>query len=118
MKIILTGEPKSTNNIYKSHCRFGFPTVYMSTTGKDLKKDYQKQLVAQWRKQPIEEDITLTMRIFFGRKGKHDIDNFNKIIWDSLTGIVWKDDSQIVELHIYKDFDKKNPRVELDIECI
>lgn len=31
-----------------------------------------------------------------------DIDNATKALFDSLNGIVWKDDAQIVELHIYK----------------
>lgn len=37
---------------------------------------------------------------------------------DALTGIVWLDDSQIVEAHVFKGYDKANPRIEISIEVI
>ena len=47
------------------------------------------------------------------REAKEDIDNFNKLAFDACTGMVWEGDSQIVELHITKAYDKANPRIEL-----
>lgn len=35
-------------------------------------------------------------------QGKPDIDNIAKIICDSLNGIAYKDDAQVVELRVYK----------------
>ncbi|QIM50777.1 RusA family crossover junction endodeoxyribonuclease [Hydrogenophaga crocea] len=32
---------------------------------------------------------------------------------DAGTGLLWEDDSQIVELTLRKDYDKTNPRIEL-----
>jgi len=55
------------------------------------------------------------MELFLNRQGKIDIDNFSKIVLDSCTGIVWNDDSQIQSLLIIKNYDKKNPRIELDV---
>jgi Holliday junction resolvase RusA-like endonuclease len=43
------------------------------------------------------------------------LDNFNKLWQDALTGIVYEDDSQIAELHLYRDYDKANPRLEVVI---
>lgn len=37
--------------------------------------------------------------------GRPDVDNFFKGICDSLNGVFWKDDSQIVEAHIAKVYD-------------
>lgn len=45
---------------------------------------------------------------------KPDIDNVIKIICDSLNGIAYKDDAQIVEIHAYK-FYSDDPRVEVVI---
>lgn len=45
---------------------------------------------------------------------KPDIDNVIKIICDSLNGIAYKDDAQIVELNTYKYY-SDNPRVEVNI---
>lgn len=113
--ITLLGEPRSTNNIYKYHCRFGRPAGYMSANGKNLKIDYQWQIKNQWKKKPLMGPITARFTLYFSRKGKHDIDNFSKLLLDALTGVVWEDDSQIEELHIKKDFDRSNPRIEIEI---
>ncbi|RKJ60401.1 RusA family crossover junction endodeoxyribonuclease, partial [Butyricicoccus sp. 1XD8-22] len=42
---------------------------------------------------------------------KPDVDNLAKGIKDGITGVIWKDDSQIVELHISK-FYSEEPRAE------
>lgn len=39
----------------------------------------------------------------FKDKVRRDIDNYAKLILDSLTGIIWEDDSQVVELKITKE---------------
>lgn len=36
-----------------------------------------------------------------------------KALLDAMTGIVYKDDSQINELHVFKEIDKENPRTEV-----
>lgn len=116
IKLILLGEPKSTNNIYKYHCKFGFPSGYMSAEGKKLKESYQKQLAKQWSTMPLKGSIRLKVELFFKRGGRHDYDNFGKILNDSFTGIVWDDDSQVEDARIIKNIDKENPRIEVEIE--
>jgi len=37
---------------------------------------------------------------------------------DALTGIVWEDDSQIVEALVKKRYDKENPRIEIVINTL
>ena len=111
--ITLRGTPKSTNHIYKVTCRGKFATVYMTKAGKDLKESYQWEAKSQWKKKPLTGDVSVSIVFYFGDKRKHDIDNYNKILLDALSGIVWEDDEQITELHINKEYDKENPRVEL-----
>lgn len=48
---------------------------------------------------------------------KPDIDNVAKIILDSLNGIAYKDDTQVVDLHVRKGYSEQ-PRVEVIIEEI
>ena len=116
IKITLLGEPKSTSHIYKYVCRGGFPSGYMSAQGKALKEDYAWQAKTQYKKVPLEGNLKVESIIYFGTKRKCDLDNFNKLTFDSLSSIVWKDDSQIVELLLKKKYDKENPRIELTIE--
>lgn len=44
-----------------------------------------------------------------------DCDNYCKAVLDSLNGIVWLDDAQIVALHVYKFYSDK-PRVMVKVE--
>ena len=45
---------------------------------------------------------------------KPDLDNVAKIILDALNGIAYKDDSQVVRMHIEKEYaDDEKPRVEV-----
>lgn len=45
-----------------------------------------------------------------------DLDNTLKATLDSLRGVAFGDDSQVVELHAYRADDKENPRVEIQVE--
>jgi Holliday junction resolvase RusA-like endonuclease len=68
------------------------------------------QIPASWSKKKQEEARK-------GRQkptGRPDCDNFAKGILDSLKGLMWKDDSQIVELTISKEY-SDTPRAEVDI---
>lgn len=46
---------------------------------------------------------------------KPDGDNIAKIIFDSLNGIAYKDDSQIVELRVIKRYTEDKERVEFEL---
>ena len=46
---------------------------------------------------------------------KPDIDNYIKGILDSLNGLFWHDDGQIVEIHAGKYY-SDNPRIEMEIK--
>ena len=48
---------------------------------------------------------------------KPDIDNYIKGILDSLNGLFWHDDGQIVEIHAGKYY-SDNPRIEMEIKEI
>lgn len=115
MEITLKGNPQSTNHIYKSRSIGKFVSVYMSKEGKDLKESYQWQAKSQWKSKPLTGDIDLRVELFFGDLRKRDIDNYNKLILDALTGIVYEDDSQIQSLLIVKNYDKKNPRITIQV---
>jgi Holliday junction resolvase RusA-like endonuclease len=93
----------------------GFSNTYMTTEGKALKTAYQWEAKAQWKGTPKNEELVVHARFFFGTKRKADLDNFNKLWQDALTGIVYDDDSQIDELHLHRDYDKKKPRIEITL---
>ena len=87
----------------------------MTKRGKEVKQDYQIQAKQQWKEYPLESSVSLEVGLFFGDKRKRDIDNYNKLLFDALSGIVWVDDVQIEELLIKKSIDKSNPRIEVTV---
>jgi len=65
-------------------------------------------------------ELKVELHIFrnFNRKSHAwfgDIDNLVKSIFDALTGVLWKDDRQVVDLHVTKNL-STTPYVELAIE--
>ena len=109
IRIKLKGTPPSTQNIYfhKGH------VVYMSQKGKDCKEIYKWEIKAQYRGKPLLDPFSLVLELYFKDNKKRDVDNFNKLVLDAGSGLLWKDDSQIQELIIRKFIDKKNSRTEL-----
>lgn len=114
MTITLQGEPKSTQHIYKYACR-PFPKMYMTKEGSDLKTAYQWEAKSQWKRKPHTGRLGIEVTFYFGTKRKADLDNFNKLWQDALTGVVYEDDSQIDRLTLTRNFDKKNPRIEITV---
>lgn len=113
----LLGEPKSTQNAYRIVCK-PFGSLYMVKDAQDLKLSYQWQAKSQYKGKPLEGNLEIWVNIFFGTKRRADIDNFSKLLFDSLTGICWNDDSQIILAHFGKQHCKDNPRIELSIEIV
>jgi crossover junction endodeoxyribonuclease RusA len=113
--VVLSGEPKSTQHIYRTACRGRYPTMYMTPEGKALKEAYQWEAKAQWKGKPLEGDIEVSITLYFGTKRRADLDNFNKLSLDALTGVAYEDDSQIAALHLRRAYDKDNPRIEISL---
>lgn len=61
---------------------------------------------------PLRVDVRL-----FRPRRVGDIDGPIKALLDGLNGRVWSDDSQVVELHVWRGDDKHAPRVEVSIHA-
>ncbi len=83
----------------------------MSKIGKQTKEAYQWEMKSQYKGKPLLEPISVTAEFYFKDNLRRDVDNYNKLVLDAASGILWKDDSQIQELIIRKFVDKKLPRV-------
>jgi Holliday junction resolvase RusA-like endonuclease len=102
--------PLSTNHLYGQHGgrRFLTPEVRLNkeAIGWDARNQY--------RGDPMTGPLKVAVDLFWPDKRKHDADNIKGLL-DALSGIVWFDDGQIVDLHIRKFFDKENPHVDLEV---
>jgi crossover junction endodeoxyribonuclease RusA len=88
----------------------------MTKEGKAQKEVYQWEAKAQWRRPVFTEELSVKISFYFKDKRRRDIDNYNKILLDALTGIVYSDDKQIIKLVLTKQVDSKNPRIEFTIK--
>ena len=118
MKIIFKGSPLSTQHIYRSTCRGFFPTTHMTKEGKDLKEYYQLEAQIQYKGKAILTDCDMEILLYFKDKRRRDVDNYNKLVLDSLEGIIYEDDKQIQKLIVEKKISAEDPRVEIKISKI
>lgn len=65
-----------------------------------------------YRGEPITAPINVEVWYYFPNHRRRDILN-DKLTWDALEGMIYKDDKQIAEAHIYKRYDSDNPRTEI-----
>lgn len=64
--------------------------------------------------EPVTGDVSVTMRVYRAAK-RGDLDNSIKVSLDSLIGVAYTDDSQIVRIVAERYDDKANPRVEVEV---
>lgn len=110
-KITLNWKPISTQHIYWHVWK----NRYMYKKAKDLKESYIEQVKQQYNWPVLECDVLVMVILYFWDRRSRDRDNYHKLSMDALEWIVYKDDSQIVEACVIKEYDKKNPRIEITI---
>lgn len=114
--ITLTGDPKSTQTIYRSTARGGYSKVYMTAEGKGIKEGYQWEAKNQWRGSALlKGELRASIALYFRTKRRVDWDNFHKLSCDALSGIVYEDDSQIKYVQVFVLHDKARPRIEVTV---
>ena len=61
--------------------------------------------------------VAVTATWYRGRRAG-DLDNRWKVLGDALNGVLWADDEQIVELHLYREDAPKHGRIEIIVEAV
>lgn len=111
MKLILKWNPLSTQSCYW----MSWKIKYMTKKAKELKKSYVEQIREQYSWPILDDKLQLSIKLFFWDKRTRDWDNYNKLSIDSMTGIIYEDDSQIKKATVELFYDKENPRIEIEI---
>lgn len=109
--ITLKTKPIPVNALYRSINGRNI----LSKLGRETKVALEWEIRSQWRIEPHTGSVVVNLMLYFGDRRKRDIDSYLKVLLDSMNGIVYNDDSQIVELHVYKKIDTIDPRVEVQI---
>ncbi len=110
MTITLQTLPPTTNNLYVNGARGRF----LAPKARAAKEAIGWEARSQYHGEPLQGPLAAEIRLYWPDKRRRDIDNI-KALLDALTGILWEDDSQITDLHLFKAYDKERPRVEIDM---
>lgn len=118
-QFVVYGEPASKANSRRlvSFKRKGGagsrPALIKSQKALDYNEAFQKQCP---KLSPlIEGDVSVTITIYYASR-RPDLDE--SVILDAMQGLVYLNDRQVKEKHIFWGLDKTNPRAEIIVELL
>jgi Holliday junction resolvase RusA-like endonuclease len=93
--------------------------VYTPKTTKDA-EDIVKTFVRARCRQPLDGLLRVSIAVRVGELGsaRPDIDNFAKLVLDACNKTAWRDDRQVVELHVFLERDSATPGTDIVIERV
>lgn len=106
--------PPSVNACYRAIPRGKICANILSKKG----REYKERIAGLMGEKPAmltDARLMVQIRLFMPDLRRRDVDNYNKILLDSLSGYVWEDDSQIDILTISRDEVIKGGKVSIII---
>lgn len=110
---IIFGEPASKANSRKVVRIGGASRLIKSSKALAYADSFKKQ--ARAIHPLIETDVRVTMKIFYASR-RSDLDE--SLILDLLQGVIYVNDRQVKEKHIYWGLDKECPRAEIIVDVL
>lgn len=123
VELFLSKTPVSTQHAYVNRAiSKGKMIRFLSKEAQDFKELLQKEVEKKYGKY-IKENETIfgstlleaTIYLNFQTKRKADWDNYHKLWCDSLEGMVYDNDTQIIKATVYKGYSKENPGITINI---
>lgn len=111
MNLVIPGSPKP-----KQRPRFTRQGRVYSPSSKEERRVAEHIAAQIGYRKPLTGPLKVTMRFYRSDKRRVDLDNLEKLVADSANGVLWVDDSQIMEVTSSKHYDKDNPRTEVTVE--
>lgn len=85
--------------------------TFVSEEAKKYKRDVAKISLGAGM---LHGEVSVSVK-FYRAQRSGDLDNRLKCLFDAMQGVVYANDSQIVEIHATRHEDKLNPRVEIEV---
>ena len=115
--------PPSQNTYWRHIIKKGRPVTLISKKGRVYGHTCFALLLQRFRVRPfllsrLMVRVELSPPKSYGRR-RWDIDNYSKVVFDVMTvNKIWRDDSQVDELHIHRMPNDKDGYVKITIEEI
>lgn len=118
-RFTVEGDPVSKQRA-RTVTRDGRSSSYTPAKTKDAEEAVRGYYLAGERNPVGTEDSRYRVEIRFYRKNRtrKDIDNLAKLVLDALNGLEWADDTQIDELHLWREHDAERPRTEVIVQVL
>lgn len=110
---VIYGEAASKANSRKFALIGGKPRFIKSQKALGFAADVARQIVPL--SPLLAGPLRFTAKIFY-RTHRPDLDE--SLILDALQGLIYENDRQVREKHVFHGIDKLSPRVEVIVECI
>jgi Holliday junction resolvase RusA-like endonuclease len=107
------GEPASKANSRKIVRYGGMSRIIKSAKALNYVELFKAQARPMLR--PLVSDVVVTMHIYYSSR-RPDLDE--SLILDLLQGVMYLNDRQVKEKHIYWHLDKQNPRTLIEVKKI
>ena len=88
----------------------------MNSKAKNFKSTLSMEARKQWGKEVLKGPLTMYVGMEYKGNYGVDVDNSQKLILDSLIGIVYDDDVQVTELHVKKKEGCKENKIKIGIK--
>jgi Holliday junction resolvase RusA-like endonuclease len=110
VSFIILGEPASKANSRQLVHLNGRPAFIKSAKARGYLKDFQRQ--CQKLDSLLQGDLAVHLRIFYASR-RPDLDE--SVILDAMQGLIYENDRQVKEKHVFHALDKVNPRTHIVI---
>lgn len=85
---------------------------------RSAKEKAEWEIKRQWKAKALDGDVVLHAKAYFPNLRKRDAGNYRKMITDAMSGICYRDDSQLAsETWQRVGVSKDNPRIEITLEA-
>ena len=112
----VAGKIVGINSTYaRGPLRGGAKGLFVTAAAKEFKSrigQHARVAMMKAHLQPIAHPCAVMIIVFNCR---HDVDACSKICQDACEGIVFQNDSQVQEMHLYKMKDDKGPRMKVEV---
>ena len=107
--------PTLLNRLYVPIIKNGKPTIIKNPKTKEFTKHINDICLIN-RVKPFKKDISFYMDILISKRNNYDIDGLLKLLFDSLNGLAYIDDKQIVDLRVRKHLNEIEDKLIIKIE--
>lgn len=109
--------PILLNRLYIPIVKNGKACIIKNKKSKEFVK-YMEMLCLKQKIKPTSKEISFYMDILICKRKDYDIDSLLKLLFDSLNGLAYKDDKQIVDLRVRKHLNQTEDKLIIKIEDI